>query len=63
MTKQSKAIRINAKFAQKTWGKLPEIALRGLEELTSNYSLSVASGDLLYLDRKWYVTHPVFCAW
>jgi hypothetical protein len=58
MTQQSKAIRINAKFAQKTWGKLPQIALRGLEELTSNYSLSVTSGDLLYLDGKWYVTHP-----
>lgn len=57
MTWQSKAIRINAKFAQKTWGKLPRIALRGLEELTSNHSLSVASGDLLYLDGKWYVTH------
>jgi hypothetical protein len=58
MTQQSKAIRINAKFAQKTWGKLPQIALRGLEEFTRNYSLSVASGDLLYLDGKWYVTHP-----
>jgi hypothetical protein len=58
MTQQSKAIRINAKFAQKTWGKLPQIALRGLEELTRNHSLSVASGDLLYLDGKWYVTHP-----
>ena len=57
MTLQSKAIRINAKFAQKTWGKLPQIALRGLKELTTNYSLSVASGDLLYLDSKWYVTH------
>ena len=56
MTQQSKAIRINAKFAQKAWGKLPQIALRGLEELTSSYSLSVASGDLLYLDSKWYVT-------
>jgi hypothetical protein len=56
MTQQSEAIRINAKFAQKTWGKLPPIALRGLKELTSNYSLSVASGDLLYLDSKWYVT-------
>ena len=58
MTQPSKAIRINAKFAQRTWGKLPQIALRGLEELTSNHSLSVASGDLLYLDGKWYVTHP-----
>ena len=58
MARQSKAISINAKFAQKTWGKLPQIALRGLEELTSNHSLSVASGDLLYLDGRWYVTHP-----
>jgi len=57
MTQQSKAIRINAKFAQETWGKLSQIALRGLEELTSSYSLSVASGDLFYLDGKWYVTH------
>jgi hypothetical protein len=58
MARQSVAIRINAKFAQNTWGKLPRIALRGLEELTRNHSLSVASGDLLYLDGKWYVTHP-----
>jgi hypothetical protein len=57
MTQQSKAIRINAKFAHKTWGKLPQIALKGLEELTSNHYLSVASGDLLYLDGRWYVTH------
>lgn len=58
MIPQSKAIRINVKFAQKTWGKLPRIALRGLEELTREYFLSVASGDLLYLSSKWYVTHP-----
>ena len=58
MARQLKAIRINAKFAQNTWGKLPRIALRGLEELTRTHSLSVASGDLLYLDGKWYVTHP-----
>jgi hypothetical protein len=58
MARQSKAVRINVKFAKKTWGKLPRIALRGLAELTSNHSLSVASGDLLYLDGKWYVTYP-----
>ncbi len=58
MTQQLKAISINARFAQKTWGKLPLIALRRLEELTRNYSLSVVSGDLLYLGGKWHVTHP-----
>lgn len=57
MIKQVSAISINSKFARKTWGKLPQIAVRGLEELTRNYALSVASGDLLYLDSKWYVTH------
>ena len=57
MIQPSRAISSNAKFAQKTWGKLPQIALRGLEEFTRDYSLSVASGDLLYLDGKWYVTH------
>jgi len=57
MTFQPRAIRVNARFAQEIWGKLPQIALSGLEELTREYSLSVASGDLLYLDSKWYVTH------
>ncbi len=57
MTQQSRAISTNAKFAQKIWGKLSQIALRGLEELTRDYSLSVASGDLLCLDGRWYVTH------
>jgi hypothetical protein len=57
MTKEMSAIRVNTRLAQKTWGKLPRMALRGLQELTNNYSLSVAAGDLLYLDSKWYVTH------
>jgi len=47
----------NKRLAQQSWGKLSRIALRGLEELTNRYSLSVTSGDLLYLDGRWYVTH------
>jgi hypothetical protein len=31
--------------------------LSGLKELTSEYLLSVAFGDLLLLDGRWYVTH------
>ena len=57
MTQQSKEISINAKFAKKTWRRLPQVALRGLQVLTRNYGLSVASGDLLYLNTHWYVTH------
>jgi len=54
---QNEMIRQNRKFARHAWGKLTTIALRGLEELTSRYSLSVSSGDLLLIDGKWYVTH------
>jgi hypothetical protein len=57
MTKQVSTISTNAKFARETWGRLPQIAVKGLEELTHKYALSLASGDLLYLDSKWYVTH------
>jgi hypothetical protein len=44
-------------LAKATWGLLPRIARQGLEELTSRYSLSVALGDVQYLDGRWYVTH------
>jgi len=57
MGKQSKACQINARSARDLWGRLPQIALRRLRELTDRYSLSIASGDLLFLGGRWYVTH------
>jgi hypothetical protein len=57
MINQSKARRMNTTLARTLWGKLPKTALRTLQELTDHYSLSVASGDLLFLDGRWYVTH------
>src|SRR6202051_3461746 len=33
------------------------MAFRALRELTAKYSLSVAAGDLQFLDGRWYVTH------
>jgi hypothetical protein len=44
-------------LARKNWGEMSKTAMRGLKELTSTYSLSVASGDLQFLNGKWYVTH------
>lgn len=35
----------------------PESSLAQLAELADRYGLSVASGDLLYLNSAWYVTH------
>ncbi len=47
----------NRKAARAKWGMLSEPALGTLAELTRKHQLSVAMGDLLYLDNGWYVTH------
>ncbi len=57
MSKRSKACQLNSRFARNIWGELPRVALRSLDELTKRHSLSIASGDLLFLEGKWYVTH------
>ena len=49
--------RSNARLARQLWGEPSDVALRGLRELTAKYSLSVAGGDLQFLDGRWYVTH------
>ena len=51
------ALRLNINLARATWGPLSKTARSGLEELTSRYALSVALGDIQYLDGRWYVTH------
>src|ERR1700694_1006594 len=54
---KSDALRLNVNLARATWGPLSKTARSGLEELTSRYALSVALGDIQYLDGRWYVTH------
>ena len=49
--------RSNVEIARIMWGKLSEIALDTLDDLTKRYSLRIASGDLLYLGAAWYITH------
>jgi hypothetical protein len=51
------SFRSNAKLARQLWGEPSRVALRGLRELTVRYSLSVAAGDLQFLEGRWYVTH------
>ena len=43
--------------AQVLWGPLSDVALEGLQQLLTQYNLSVASGELVYLQTGWYVTH------
>lgn len=50
-------VRSNLRVARKLWGALLAVTRERLKELGQQYGLSVASGDLLLLDGKWYVTH------
>jgi hypothetical protein len=52
-----KAVRSNSNFAQSLWGKMSLFSLGALGELTKRHHISVASGDVQYLDGRWYVTH------
>jgi hypothetical protein len=54
---QSKTFRVNLDIARNLWGDLSKISLECLEDLSKRYSLSIASGDLLQLEGRWYVTH------
>jgi hypothetical protein len=51
------SFRSNARLAQATWGGLSMIAVRSLKSLTEKYGLSVAAGDLQFLEGRWYVSH------
>ena len=54
---QLKAVKNNIDIARNLWGDLSPIAVGCLEDLSRRYFLSITSGDLLYLEGKWYVTH------
>ena len=57
MRKKTVSFRSNSRLARKLWGGLSNVAFRTLRYLTERYSLSVANGDLQFLDGRWYVTH------
>jgi hypothetical protein len=50
-------IRSNRHHARVAWGPIPSLKLGALAELTRKYRLSVALGDISYIDERWYVTH------
>jgi hypothetical protein len=51
-------VRLNVRLAKRSVaGSLGTTALYNLRDLTANFGFSMALGDLLYLDGKWYVTH------
>jgi hypothetical protein len=57
MNKNSRSRRANVLHARRIWGQLSTAAINGLRQLTDNLAVSVAAGDLQFLDNHWYVTH------
>src|ERR1035438_5867226 len=47
----------NLKLAKQMWGDLKPRSVQNLESYTNEFGFSIVAGDLLYLDRGWYVTH------
>src|SRR5713101_934454 len=53
-----KLLRSNLKCARLKWGsELSPVAFQLLKAQTNQFQFSIADGDLLLLDRGWYVTH------
>src|ERR1039458_227343 len=53
-------LRNNVKFARSRWKCALNLSgLQLLKALTSRYQFSIAEGDLIWLERGWYVTHAV----
>jgi hypothetical protein len=57
MSNRSKRVQRELAQAEKVWGPLTDSAIASFTSLVATYRLSVLSGDLLYLNNHWYVTH------
>jgi len=57
MKKKSVTYESNIRIARQLWHKLSPASSRALRQLTSEHQFSVAAGDLLLLEGRWYVTH------
>ena len=56
--KSHRQVQANLRTARRLWPHLIGGAqAKSLEALSTHYSFSVALGDVLFLDGKWYVTH------
>ena len=49
--------RKNRDVAQTIWGTLEPFLDQALEHLTNTFSFSIAAGDIILLNGRWYVTH------
>jgi hypothetical protein len=47
----------NLELAGQLWGDLKPLVLQNLASYSAEFGFSVAAGDLIFLDKGWYVTH------
>ena len=47
----------NKTLAHAIWGNLDPVLDQALEQLTNTHSFCIASGDIILLNGRWYVTH------
>src|SRR6266568_3555556 len=58
MSNVEKLVRRNRQYAKSRWGSiLGAAALDSLRSYSEEFRLCAASGDLLFLDKSWYVTN------
>ena len=57
MKTRANAVQADLETARERWGPLSPEVLSSFESLIKEHQLSVSHGDLLLLNRGWYVTH------
>ncbi len=57
MEKKSFTYKSNMRIARQLWHQISPASSRALRQLTCEHQLSVAAGDLILIEGRWYVTH------
>ncbi|MGH9745098.1 MAG: hypothetical protein ACRD59_03165 [Candidatus Acidiferrales bacterium] len=57
MKRNSRLVRAEVNIARRTWGELGTGKFAELRALVSRNGVSVALGDVCYLENRWYITH------
>jgi hypothetical protein len=57
MKRTGNQIRAEMNAARRMWGLLGTERMRELRGLVERHKLSISQGDILLLDKRWYITH------
>ncbi len=57
MKRNSRLIRAEINIARRTWGEVGAAKLAELRALVRRNRVSVALGDVCYIENRWYITH------